>query len=94
MYGTAASKFRVSQKKHIRRYTFQNKQVESCVNRLSSPKPEYIPKDPYMYNDFRGLLNADFKEALMNCFSQDDLNRINTEQSYAELMNNSRLATS
>ena len=49
---------------------------------MSVPKIEYIPKDPYKYSDFRGLWNADFKEALTNCFSQRDLNRINEEKEF------------
>lgn len=49
------------------------------VDRLSVPKTEYIPKDPYKYSDFRGLLSADFKDALVNCFDQDVLNKINQE---------------
>jgi|TARA_B110001450_G_C17638466_1_gene488281 hypothetical protein len=47
-----------------------------------------------MFSDFRGLLSADFKEALTNCFSQDDLNRINTEQSYVDMINNSKVLKS
>jgi len=41
-----------------------NHKIENLVNRLHSPKVEYIPRDPYLYSDFRGLLSADFKEAL------------------------------
>lgn len=93
-YHPAASKFRVSQRKHVRRYPIYNKQIASVVNRLNSPKVEYIPNDPFLYSDFRGLLNADFKEALTNCFSQDDLNRINTEQAFGEMVSSSKLATS
>ena len=65
------SKFRVNSKKNARsnRYPKLNNQIEEIVNRLHSPKMEYIPKDPYLYSDFRGLLSADFKEALTNCFS-------------------------
>ena len=78
------SKFRVNSKHknatgRSSRYPKLNNQIEEIVNRLHSPKMEYIPKDPYLFSDFRGLLSSDFKEALTNCFSQDDLNRINTE---------------
>jgi len=91
------TKFRVNGgKKHARssRYPKLNNQIEEIVNRLHSPKIEYIPKDPYLFSDFRGLLSADFKEALTNCFSQDDLNRINTEQSYVDMINNSKVLKS
>jgi len=43
------------------------------------PKMEYIPKDPFQYSDFRGLLNADFKEGLVSCYDQATLDQINTE---------------
>jgi len=52
------------------------KQVDS----LSVPKNEYIPKDPYKYQDFRGLLSADFKDALSSAFDQETLNKINMEE--------------
>ena len=42
--------------------------IRRQVERLSSPKTEYIPKDPFKYADFRGLLTADYKEALMAAF--------------------------
>jgi len=65
------SKFRVNARRNARscRYPKLNNQIEEIVNRLHSPKMEYIPRDPYQYSDFRGLLSADFKEALTNCFS-------------------------
>ena len=64
------SKFRVhSKNRKAGRYPKLNTQLDQLVSRLHSPKIEYIPKDPYLYSDFRGLLNADFKEALTNCFS-------------------------
>lgn len=55
----------------------KNMKLRKQVERLSVPKSEYIPKDPYKYSDFRGLLSADFKDALVNCFDQDVLNKIN-----------------
>lgn len=44
------------------------------------PKVEYVPKDPYKYADFRGLLSADFKDALSNAFDQETLDKINMEE--------------
>ena len=43
------------------------------------PKSEYIPIDPYKYSDFRGLLSADFKDAISNAFDQETLNQINVD---------------
>jgi hypothetical protein len=51
--------------------SIENTRFKRHVNRLSQPKLEYIPRDPYMYSDFRGLLNADFKEALVEIFPQE-----------------------
>ena len=48
---------------------------------------EYIPKDPYKYSDFRGLFSADFKDALINAFDQDILDKINIDD--AEQLKNS-----
>lgn len=58
--------FRVKSRKNLR-----GKRVNKNIERLSSPKEEYIPKDPYLYSDFRGLLNRDYQKALSICFSQD-----------------------
>ena len=46
----------------------KNYKLRKQVDRLSVPKNEYIPKDPYKYSDFRGLLSADFKDALSSAF--------------------------
>ena len=46
----------------------KNTRFKRQIDRLSQPKLEYIPRDPYEYSDFRGLLNADFKEALVEIF--------------------------
>jgi len=53
--------------------------LKKQVDRLSAPKPEYIPKDPYKYSDFRGLFSADFKDALTNAFDQELLDNINKD---------------
>ena len=37
----------------------------------------YSPRDLFKYSEFRGLLNADFQEALANCYDQAVLDRIN-----------------
>jgi len=66
--------------------------TDITMMRLSCPKVEYVPKDPFLYSDFRGLLNADFKEALTNTFKQDDLNKLNLEKnrhSHYEAINKS-----
>jgi hypothetical protein len=52
----------------------KNYKIRKQVERLSVPKTEYIPNDPYKYSDFRGLLCADFKEAIGNAFDQNTLN--------------------
>ena len=58
----------------------KNYRIRKQVERLSVPKVEYIPIDPYKYSDFRGLLSADFKEALTNAFDQETLDQINQEE--------------
>ena len=45
-----------------------NQNQSRTCDRLSMPKDEYVPQDPFNYFDFRGLLNADFKDALVNRF--------------------------
>ena len=55
----------------------KNYRIRKTVERLSVPKEEYIPQDPYKYSDFRGLLSADFKEAITNAFDQETLDKIN-----------------
>jgi hypothetical protein len=66
--------------KHGRENHIKNYKIRKQVERLSVPKTEYIPNDPYKYSDFRGLLCADFKEAIGNAFDQETLNQINVEQ--------------
>jgi hypothetical protein len=58
----------------------KNFKLRKQIERLSVPKNEYIPKDPYKYSDFRGLLSADFKDAISNAFDQETLDRINLEE--------------
>lgn len=36
-------------------------------DRLKEPKKQYEPKQPFLQRDFRGLLSADFAEAIQNC---------------------------
>ena len=55
----------------------RNMKMRSNVERLSKPKQEYIPQNPYLYQEFRGLFSADFQEALSQCFDQDTLEKIN-----------------
>lgn len=57
----------------------KNYRLRKAVDRLSAPKEDYIPQDPYKYADFRGLLSADFKEAITNAFDQETLDKINSE---------------
>ena len=57
----------------------RSKKLKQQIARLSAPKLEYVPKDPFKYSDFRGLLNADYQTALSHRFKQEDLQRINVE---------------
>ncbi len=52
------------------------------------PKTEYVPMDHFKYADFRGLLSADFKEALGQAFKQEDLERLN--KNYPQLNYNNK----
>lgn len=45
--------------------------TNKTIEKLKAPKTPYKPNEPYMHSDFRGLLNADFKEALINCHFYD-----------------------
>ena len=71
--------FRVRSQTKTHRSTIKNLKVKRTIERLSVPKAEYIPQDPYQYSDFRGLLSADFKEALINCYDQETLDKINQD---------------
>lgn len=37
------------------------------VNRLSRPKEEFQPDDILKHSDFRGMIRAEFRDALKNC---------------------------
>lgn len=39
----------------------------AVFERLNQPKQEYQAKQPNIESDFRGLLNADYQEAVQNC---------------------------
>ena len=64
----SALSFRVRSKSHQKRTFLKNMKLRKQADRLSIPKETYIPKNPYEFSDFRGLLNADFKGALVNCY--------------------------
>lgn len=68
--------FRVKSRKNLR-----PKKFSKNIERLSSPKEEFIPNDPFLFSDFRGLLNRDYQKALSICFSQEQLNQINQLES-------------
>ena len=51
--------------------------IRRQAERLSVPKVEYIPKNPFKFSDFRGLLTADFTEALVSAFDQETLDKVN-----------------
>ena len=40
---------------------------QPLFERLKEPKKTYEPKQPFIQKDFRGLLSADFSEAIQNC---------------------------
>ncbi len=37
------------------------------MNRLSKPKKEFQPDDILKHNDFKGLIRAEFRDAINNC---------------------------
>lgn len=41
--------------------------TKSSIERLNKPKQVYQPTKPFLQPDFRGLLNADYVDALKNC---------------------------
>jgi len=57
----------------------KNMRIRRQVDRLSVPKTEYVPSDPFKYSDFRGLLSADYKEALAGAFKMEDLEILNKD---------------
>ena len=42
--------------------------TNKTIEKLKEPKKMFESNNPYMHSDFRGLLNADYSEALANCY--------------------------
>ena len=45
----------------------------STFERLKQPKQVFQPTQPFQERDFRGLLNADYREALMNIETANEM---------------------
>ena len=52
--------FRVQSQINTQKSLLKNQRLARQMQRLSQPKTDYIPRDPFKYSDFRGLLNADY----------------------------------
>lgn len=72
--------FRVRSQVNTQKSLLKNQRLNRQMQRLSQPKPDYIPRDPFKYSDFRGLLNADYKEALAEVYDQNTLDLINVDE--------------
>lgn len=46
---------------------------KATFERLKQPKQTFQPTQPFQERDFRGLLNADYREAIMNIETANDM---------------------
>jgi len=47
--------------------------TNKTVEKLKQPKQVFEPTKPYLNQEFRGLLNADYQDALLNCVEYDEV---------------------